>query len=58
MLVGMLLPIPVWCFVAGAFFFIAAFNSKSVWEIAAGVTLGAFLWFLGLKEWCYQNRKR
>lgn len=53
----MLLPIPVWCFVMGAFAFIAAFNSESSWGIAGCVILGAFLWFLGIKEWRYQNRK-
>ena len=54
----MMLPIPVWCFVVSAMFFIAAFNSKSFWAIAACVICGAFLWFLGIKEWRYQNGKR
>ena len=54
----MWLPIPVWCFVVGAFAFIGAFNSKSFWGIAVCIILGSFLWCLGIKEWCYQNRKR
>jgi hypothetical protein len=53
----MMLPIPVWCFVVGAMFFIAAANSKSLWAIAACVICGAFLCFLGVKELLYRNGK-
>ena len=54
----MWVPIPVWCFVIGTFAFIAAFNSKSFWGGAVCVLFGGFLWFLAIKEWRYQNRKR
>jgi hypothetical protein len=44
--------------VIGTFAFIAAFNSKSFWGGAVCVLFGGFLWFLAVKEWRYQNRKR
>src|SRR5205814_6865141 len=54
----MLLTIPVWCFVMGAFAFIAAFNITSIWGRFVCVILGVSLWFLAVKEWRYQNRRR
>jgi hypothetical protein len=60
----MMLPIPVWCFVVGAFALIGAIggviNSESVWATAGCVIMGAFgafLWFLGVKELLYRNGK-
>jgi hypothetical protein len=52
-----MVPIPVWCFVMGAMSFIVACNSKSFWAIVGFAISGAFLWFLALKEWRYQNGK-
>jgi hypothetical protein len=54
----MMVPIPVWCFLVGALAFMGALGSAetgSFWQMAALSIVGAFLWFLGVKEWRHQH---
>jgi len=58
-------PLPVKSAVVAALLSLDTFGLSSVTMDEGGATTlvyaygwGAFLWFLGIKEWCYQNRKR